>query len=161
MPTSTRAVGTSVFTIRRGKFAIAQRADRGVRPYRTFCVFAETACNFAIAHRRGDVGIDPYKRCTGSHRCIQFCGRVLPGGQGRPPLRVHTVSHWRVRICDCTPRGRDKLPTLRRNTKKPYPILYQIPRGHTTIFRTKVSALVSGRRVVYNGVKRGEWLCGI
>ena len=31
-----------VFTIRGGKFAVAQRADRGVRPYRTLCVFALT-----------------------------------------------------------------------------------------------------------------------
>ena len=71
---------TTVFTIHYGNFAIAPRADRGVRPYRTFCVFAETACNFAIAHRRGDVGIDPY-------------GRIA-------------LSLFVVRICDCTPRGR-------------------------------------------------------
>ena len=71
---------TTVFTIHYGTFAIAPRADRGVRPYRTFCVFAETACNFAIAHRRGDVGIDPY-------------GRIA-------------LSLFVVRICDCTPRGR-------------------------------------------------------
>ena len=48
------------FTIRRGKFAVAPRADRGVRPYRTLCVVAENACNFAIAFCRVDVGIDPY-----------------------------------------------------------------------------------------------------
>ena len=41
-----------VFTIRCGKFAVAQRADRGVRPYRTVCVVADGACDFAIAHRR-------------------------------------------------------------------------------------------------------------
>ena len=43
-----------------GKPVIAHRADRVVRPYRTFYVFAENACNFAIAYRRVDVGIDPY-----------------------------------------------------------------------------------------------------
>ena len=45
-----------------GKPVIARRADRVVRPYRTFYVFAENACNFAIAYRRVDVGIDPYGR---------------------------------------------------------------------------------------------------
>ena len=38
-----------------------QRADRVVRPYRTFCNFADGSCNFAIARRRVDVGIDPYR----------------------------------------------------------------------------------------------------
>ena len=36
------------------------RADRVVRPYRTFCVFADGACNFAIVFCRGERGIDPY-----------------------------------------------------------------------------------------------------
>ena len=48
------------FTIRCGKFAVAQRADRVVRPYRTFYVFADGSCNFVIASCRVDVGIDPY-----------------------------------------------------------------------------------------------------
>ena len=43
-----------------GKSAIAPRADRGVRPYKTFLVFADGACNFAIVHCRVDGGIDPY-----------------------------------------------------------------------------------------------------
>ena len=55
---------TSVFTIRCGKFAIAPRADRGVRPYKTLCGFAENARNFAIACCRGERGIDPYGRIT-------------------------------------------------------------------------------------------------
>ena len=50
----------TVFTIRCGKFVIAQRADRVVRPYRTLCRVAENACKFAIASCRIDVGIDPY-----------------------------------------------------------------------------------------------------
>ena len=60
MPTSTRAVGTSVFMKRCGKTDRALRADRVVRPYRTFCVFADGFCNFAIAFCRGERGIDPY-----------------------------------------------------------------------------------------------------
>ncbi len=52
----------TVFAIRSGKFAVAHRADRGVRPYRTFYVAADGFCNFVIAHRRVDVGIDPYGR---------------------------------------------------------------------------------------------------
>ena len=60
MPTSTRAIGKTVFMIRCGKFAIAPRADRGVRPYRTFYGFAEKACNFAIASCAGGVEPRPY-----------------------------------------------------------------------------------------------------
>ena len=39
--------------IRCGNPVMAQRADRGVRPYRALCVFAENACNFVIAYRAG------------------------------------------------------------------------------------------------------------
>ena len=38
---------------------------------------------------RVDVGIDPYKRFTGLHWCVRICGCILPGGQGRPPLRYN------------------------------------------------------------------------
>ena len=57
---------------------------------------------------RVDVGIDPYKYGTDLHRCIRFYGCVPPGGQGRPPLRVHTVLHWCAWICNIVPRGRGK-----------------------------------------------------
>ena len=67
------------------------RADRGVRPYRTLCVFAENAYNFAIALCRVDVGIDPY-------------GQVA-------------LSVFVVRICWCTVRGRGRTPPLRRDRK--------------------------------------------
>ena len=82
------ARSTFVFTMRCGKPAIAPRADRVVRPYRTFYVFAENACNSAIASCRGERGIDPYKHGTDSPECIRVCGCVPPGGQRRPPLRV-------------------------------------------------------------------------
>ena len=49
MPTSTRAGCTSVFMIPCGAIVIASRADRGVRPYKTFFVFADGVCNFVIA----------------------------------------------------------------------------------------------------------------
>ena len=87
MPTSTRAVGTSVFTIRRGKFAIAQRADRGVRPYRTLYVCADGVCNFAIAFCWVDVGTDPYGHRAGSPLCILICDCTLRGRCRAPPLR--------------------------------------------------------------------------
>ena len=59
MPTSTRMTHDRFYeTLRQN--CDADRADRVVRPYRTFCVFADGACNFAIACRRVDVGIDPY-----------------------------------------------------------------------------------------------------
>ena len=87
MPTSTRAGRIFVFTKRCGKFVIAQRVDRGVRPYKTFYVFAENAYNFAIAHCRVDVGIDPYGDFTLSPFVVRICGRI-PRGQGRtPPLQ--------------------------------------------------------------------------
>ena len=63
------------------------RADRGVRPYRTLCDFADGAYNFAIAHCRVDVGIDPYGDFTLSPFVVRICGRI-PRGQGRtPPLQ--------------------------------------------------------------------------
>ena len=80
--------GTSNLTERCGKFAIAKRADRGVRPYRALCVVAGGACNFAIAYRRVDVGIDPYGRITLSSFTVRFCD-CIPRGRGRtPPLRL-------------------------------------------------------------------------
>ena len=30
------------------------------------------------------------------------------GGQSRPPLQVHTISHWCTHICNAVPRGRGK-----------------------------------------------------
>ena len=60
------------------------------------------------------MGIDPYKYGTDSHRCIRFCGCAPPGGQGRPPLRVHTVLHWCIQFCDVVPRGRGRTPPLRQ-----------------------------------------------
>ena len=65
---------TFVFMIRCGKFAIAPRADRGVRPYRTLCDFAENACSFVIARCRVDVGIDPYGQVALSPFGVRFCG---------------------------------------------------------------------------------------
>ena len=82
------AWGISDFTIRCGKFAIAPRADRVVRPYRTFCVFADGGCNFAIASCRVDVGIDPYRDFARSPFVVRFSG-CIPRGRGRtPPLRL-------------------------------------------------------------------------
>ena len=72
MPTSTRAAGTFVFMKHSGKMAIAPRADRGVRPYRTFYGFADGACNFVIAFCRGERGIDPYGRIMLSPFVVQF-----------------------------------------------------------------------------------------
>ena len=59
------------------------------------------------------MGIDPYKRFTVSHWRVRIRGCVPPGGQGRPPLRVHAVPHWCARICDVVPCGRGRTPPLR------------------------------------------------
>ena len=72
--------GTSVLTIRCGKFAIAPRADRGVRPYRALCIFADGAYNFVIAPRRVDVGIDPYGDFAWSPVVVRVCFAFCAGG---------------------------------------------------------------------------------
>ena len=54
------------------------------------------------------MGIDPYKRCAGLHRCIRVCRCMPPGGQGRPPLRTRAYSHGCIQICNVVPRGRGR-----------------------------------------------------
>ena len=85
MPTSTRAGRISVFTKCCGEIGRAPRADRVVRPYRTFYVFADGVCNFAIAFCRVDVGIDPYGRYARSPFVVQFRWYILPGGASPAP----------------------------------------------------------------------------
>ena len=105
MPTSTRAVGVQVLLKPCGENGRTPRADRVVRPYRTFCLCVDDAHKFAIAYCRGERGIDPYKCCTDSPGCIPICGCIPPGGQSRPPLRVRTVLHWCAQICHVVPPG--------------------------------------------------------
>ena len=89
---------------------------------------------------RVDVGSDPYKRCTDSHRCACVCRCIPLGGQGRPPLQgvlrfrrtlcnfaiAHrrvdvgidpygqiALSPFAVRFCGCTLHGRGRTPPLR------------------------------------------------
>ena len=81
------ARSTSVLTIRCGKFAIAPRADRVVRPYRALCIFADGAYNFVIAPRRVDVGIDPYGDFAWSPVVVRVCFCILRGRGRTPPLR--------------------------------------------------------------------------
>ena len=79
MPTSTRTGYVRFFTKRCGKYAVAQRADRVVRPYRTFCGFAE---HYAILRLRTDgsmwastptaIGVN----FTDSHWCNLICNAV-------------------------------------------------------------------------------------
>ena len=73
------ARGTTVFTIRRGRVAVAPGADRVVRPYRALCGVADRTCNFAIAHCRGDVGIAPYGDFAKSPFVVRFQSCVLRG----------------------------------------------------------------------------------
>ena len=76
-----------------GKIVIASRADRGVRPYKTFLVFAGGACNFVIASCRVDVGIDPYGHFTFLPHIVQFCDCVLRGrGKPRPYVTTKRVT---------------------------------------------------------------------
>ena len=59
------------------------------------------------------MGIDPYKRGADSHWCVRVCGCIPPGGQRRPPLRVHPFPHWCTQFCGGVPRGRGRAPPLR------------------------------------------------
>ena len=60
------------------------------------------------------MGIDPYKRCAGLHRCIRVCRCVPPGGQRRPPLQdVVRFRRWCVQFCDCVLPGRARHRPLR------------------------------------------------
>ena len=89
--------GTSNLTERCGKFAIAKRADSGVRPYRVLCVVAGGACNFAIAYCRGERGIDPYGHVTLSSFTVRFCDCILHGRGRTPPLRqIITSSRFTI-----------------------------------------------------------------
>ena len=110
MPTSTRTTHARFYDTLR-QIVIATRADRVVRPYRTLCLFAENACNFVIACRRVDVGIDPYRDFTRSPFVVRFC-RCAPRGRGRtPPLRkIITSSLFTITSYLSCPA-----PTLRRN----------------------------------------------
>ena len=110
MPTSTRTTHARFYDTLR-QIVIATRADRVVRPYRTLCLFAENACNFVIACRRVDVGIDPYRDFTKSPFVVRFC-RCAPRGRGRtPPLRkIITSSLFTITSYLSCPA-----PTLRRN----------------------------------------------
>ena len=122
---------TTVFTKRYGKPAAAQRADRGVRPYRTLCVFADGACNFAVAFCRGERGIDPYGHFT--------------------------LSAFVVRFCSCVLRGRRKpCPTLRRNRAIPEKVhknahlkldeTLKIQKPHFFNFQNEKNGVQYGRR---------------
>ena len=112
MPTSPRTRHVRFYDILR---QICRCPTGGQRrpPLQNVLRFRRTSCNFVIASCRVDVGIDPYKRITDSPGCIRVCRRVPPGGQRRPPLQVHAVSHWRGQICDILPRGRGRTPPLR------------------------------------------------
>ena len=100
---------TTVFTTRCGKSVIAQRADRGVRPYRALCVVADGGCNFAVARRRVDVGIDPYGHIALSPFIVRLCDCVLRGRGRTPPLRLdwecgQTFAPRMPRFCSYSPR---------------------------------------------------------
>ena len=82
-------------------------ADASVRPLGND-KFAATFRKKRMCVVRVDVGIDPYKRYADSPGCVRVCGCVPPGGQGRPPLRVHTIPHWCAQIRNIVLRGRGK-----------------------------------------------------
>ena len=109
-----------------------QRADRVVRPYRMFCNFADGSCNFAIARRRVDVGIDPYRGFALSPFGCAF-------------LRLHSAQ-----------AEQSPSPTLRRNVAaaqkvQPFPSSVRFadsfpPRGsHWVRCKQRPKAAASGR----------------
>ena len=60
---------------------------QGRPPLQDVLRFRRTLCNFAIAHRRVDVGIDPYGQIALSPFAVRFCGCTLHGRGRTPPLR--------------------------------------------------------------------------
>ena len=75
-----------------GEIAIAPRADRGVRPYRTLCGFADGLCNFAIAFCRGERGIDLYGDfCMAAVRCAFLVVRPAREGQSLSPTQIWSL----------------------------------------------------------------------
>ena len=77
--------------MRCGKFVIAPRADRGVRPYKTLCVFADGVCNSAITHCLGERGIDPYGHIAFLPMVFTIL-RLHPARERQaPPLRYDEV----------------------------------------------------------------------
>ena len=84
--------GMIVFTIRRGVIGRAQRADRVVRPYRTFFGFADGLCNFAIAFCRRERGIDLYGDfCMAAVRCSFLVVRPAREGQSLSPTQIWSL----------------------------------------------------------------------
>ena len=110
-------------------------ADASVRPLGT-TVLPQRFVKTVVPTARVDVGIDPYKRYTDSPGCIRVCGCVPPGGQRRPPLRVHTILHWCAWICNIVPHGRGRTPPLRQiNTSSLFTITSYLPRPSPTLRR--------------------------
>ena len=69
-----------------------------IRPYSAFFVFAENAYNFVIAHRRVDVGIDPYGDFTlSSHYLLPIKNR--PHLVARADLLTSSVFCQKTAIC--------------------------------------------------------------
>ena len=61
-----------------------------------------------------DAHIDPCSRHNRFYETLRQ-KRVYPtGGQGRPPLRVRSCSHRCTKICNVVPRGRGRIPPLRK-----------------------------------------------
>ena len=61
---------------------------QGRSPLQNILQFRRTSRNFAIAHRRVDVGIDPYGDFALSPFVVQFCDCILRGRGRTPPLRL-------------------------------------------------------------------------
>ena len=108
MPTSTRTGYVRFFTKRCGKPAIAQRADRVVRPYRTFYGFAE---HYAILRLRTDgesAASTPTDRLRCRRSLCDFAGAPCTGGVEPLPYATggnFADSHWCVRICNAAPHN--------------------------------------------------------
>ena len=90
MPTSTRTRHIQFYDTSKQN-GHAQRADRGVRPYRTLCDLADGVCGYAIARCRVDVGIDPYGNVTRSPLVVLVCLSILRG-RGKP--RPYVTTKW-------------------------------------------------------------------
>ena len=79
-------------------------------PTERFAASPMVRCNFVIAHRRGERGIDPYGDFTLLPFIVRFCD-CIPRGRGRtPPLRLDRQYHQNLQQTG----GVSPSPTLRR-----------------------------------------------
>ena len=116
MPTSTRT-GHDRFYDTPWQICDCPTGGQGRPPLQDVLRFRRTLCNFAIAHRRGERGIDPYGQIALSPFAVRFCGCTLHGRGRTPPLRNRGILRIRIGASEfATPHRTILSSRLRRAT---------------------------------------------